>query len=276
MTVSISIDDVPEASAAASLRLRDELLDILGADLEGMWLHGGTTFPDRAARAGDLDICAVIANANPNERTPRTWRSDPASRPSRIYAEQDAIAGDRGVAFDTLYLPVEEVDSGKLPSRAFERNSHETSWAVYRAHWLAGQYVHLHGRRPEAFVIPPTAAELRRALDRELEHLERHVYEGDAADPYEATYAIWNGCRILHTLETGSPVISKRSAGAWGLEHLPERWHAVIHAAGRAYDGTASAEDTEVLRSTMAPFVDLVRQRLPAPRRRPPGPPRWS
>ena len=113
-------------------------------------------------------------------------------------------------------------------------------------------------------------------MDRELEHLERHVYEGDARDPYEATYAIWNGCRILYTLETGSPVVSKRAAGAWGLDHLPEQWHDAIRAADRAYDGKASPDDNELLRVAMPPFVEMVRQRLPITEPRPPGPPRWS
>jgi hypothetical protein len=147
--------------------------------------------------------------------------------------------------------------------------------AVCRAHWVAGQYVPLHGRSPEDLVAPPTSAELHRDLDRELEHLERHVYEGAAADPFEATYTIFNGCRILRTLETGSPVISKRSAGDWGLANLPPRWHEAIHAAGRSYDGAASPEDNEVLRETMAPFVEMVRQRLPAKQHRS-GAPRWS
>jgi len=125
-------------------------------------------------------------------------------------------------------------------------------------------------------VVAPTRAELERALDRELEHLERHVYEGDAADPYEATYAVWNGCRILYTLATGSPVISMRSAGDWALVHLPEERHAAIRAAGRAYDDDASAADDALLARTMAPFVAMVRERLPVTGPRPPGPPRWS
>ena len=233
----IKIDDLPEAAAAASLRLRDELLAILGADLVSAWVHGGTTFADRPVRPGDLDICAVVANVAPDERTPRVWRADPGSRPSRIYAAQESIARDDGIVFDAMFLLVDEVGGGRFPSGAFEKKQRVTGWAVYRAHWLAGQYVLLHGRRPEELITSPTTAELRRALDRELEHLERHVYEGDAADPYEATYAIFNGCRILRTLETGSPVISKRSAGEWGLANLPPRWHDAIHAAGRSYDG---------------------------------------
>jgi hypothetical protein len=274
--VTIPISDLPEAAASASLRLRDELLAILGADLVGAWLHGGTTFADRPERPGDLDICAVIANVAPDERTPRTWRPDPSSRPSRIYAAQERIVREDGVMFDTMYLLADEVGLGRLPSSAFERTRRTTGWAIYRAHWSAGQYVPLHGHSPEELIASPTTAEVDRALDREVEHLERHVYEGDAADPFEATYAIFNGCRILHTLETGSAVMSKRSAGAWGLENLPPRWHSAIRAAGRSYDGAASAEDNETLRVTVGPFVEMVRHRLPRTDPPRPGPPRWS
>jgi hypothetical protein len=60
------------------------------------------------------------------------------------------------------------------------------------AHWLGGQYLPLYGRRPEGLVVAPTQAQLMLALDRELEHLERHAYEDDAENPYEATYAVFN------------------------------------------------------------------------------------
>jgi streptomycin 3"-adenylyltransferase len=274
--MTVPIMDIPTVAAAASLRLRDGLLPILGDDIVGMWLHGGTTFPDRPARPGDLDVCVVITRVTPDERRPRIWQADPASRPSRISALQESIAREHGVAFDALYLVADEVRSGKLPSRAFRRSHRETSWPVLRAHWLNGQYVHLHGRAPEELIVPPTRAELLRAMDREVEHLERHVLEGDATNPFEATYAILNGCRILHTLETGSPVISKRSAGTWGLERLAERWNGAIRAAIRSYDASEDAEGNELLRVTMAPFVEEVRKRLPSQRSRRDTVPRWS
>ncbi|MBI3750883.1 MAG: DUF4111 domain-containing protein [Chloroflexi bacterium] len=278
--MGVPIEELPSAAVEASLRLRDELLNILGEDFVAMWLHGGTTFVDHPARPGDLDICVVARSVRDGERTPRRWRADPASRPSRIRAAQERLAGELGVQFDTTYLLAEDMGGRRLPSAAFARSRHETSWAVYRAHWLAGQYVHLFGPGPEVLVRPPTAAELRFALDRELEHLEAHVAAGDAGDPYEATYAIWNGCRILRTLATGSPVSSKRSAGAWALEHVPWQWHATIRAAGRSYDGEATTADVECLRDAMGPFVAMVRAQLPPLRRRRAGhrstSPRWS
>jgi Aminoglycoside adenylyltransferase, C-terminal domain len=239
-------------------------------------VHGGTTFADRPVQPGDLDICAVVANVAPDERSPRAWRADPRSRPSRIHVAQASIAREFDVIFDPMYLLVDEVGRGRLPSSAFDQSHRETDWAVCRAHWLAGQYIPLQGRRPEELVAVPTTAELHRALDREVEHLERHVHEGDAGDPAEATYAVLNGCRILRTLETGSPVMSKRSAGTWGLENLPARWHSAIRAADRSYGGAATAGDDETLRATMGPFVDMVRQRLPTTKPRRQRPPRWS
>lgn len=260
---SIPLDRLPLVAADAVRRLCDELTTILGGDLVAVWMYGGTTFVDRPLQPGDLDVCVVVANLTDAERHVRQWRDDPTSRPFRVFAAQNAIARDLGVNFDTQYLLVDEIGTGELPPNAFQVRRSVIGWSVERAHWLAGQYVHFLGARPEDLVVAPTRAELEFALDRETEHLERHVHEGDASDPYEATYAVWNGCRILYTLDTGSPVISKRSAGAWGLEHLPPEWEGAIHAAGRSYDGDATPEDNEVLRSNMAPFVEMVRRRLP-------------
>jgi hypothetical protein len=135
------------------------------------------TFADRPARPGDLDIVAVIEKVDPDERTPSIWRATPDSRPNHIYAAERSIAETCGLALDTTYLILAEVGQRAQPPMAFYRARRETSWAVSRAHWLAGQYVLLHGQPPEEFVVPPTSSEIRRALDRELEHLERHVLE---------------------------------------------------------------------------------------------------
>lgn len=274
--MTISLDDLPENAAWAARSLREALVRLIGSDLVALWLYGGTTFPDRPRRRGDIDIGAVIGHASPSERHPRDWLGDPRSRPCRIIAIQETVAAEYKVDFDMVCFLEGEVGGDKPPGLAFWQERRRTGWAIERAHWLAGQYLPLHGSPPEDLVVPPSWSQLLVALDRELEHLERHVYEGDAENPAEATYALFNGCRILHTLETGSPVLSKRSAGAWGLTHLPATWHWAIRAADRAYDGTASDEDEELLRVTMAPFVAMVREKLPRIDDGHAGPPRWS
>ena len=114
--------------------------------------------------------------------------------------------------------------------------------------------------RPDSIVPAPTTAEIAANLQEELEHLERHVTAGDYTDPYEATYAILNGSRILYSLETQDVTISKREAGAWALKHLPDRWRPLLQAAIRNYDGEATPEDAQVLAAGMAPFVAMARE----------------
>ena len=262
--MTVSLDHLPIAAAQAWARLRDEARTVLGDDLTALWGYGGTIFPDRSRRLGDLDTVAVLERV-PDERTTRTLE--------RAHAE---IAREHGIEWDVWYVLATDAALGDPPPHALAPDRRLTSWAIDRAHWHSGCYVHLSGRRPEETVLAPTWPEIEAALSRELEHLERHVEEGDD-DPSEATYAIWNGSRILYAIETGDVAISKRAGGMWALDHLPGSWHDAIRAANRAYDGEATPQDAEVLRATVAPFVAMVRERLPVADPRPAGSrPRWS
>jgi aminoglycoside adenylyltransferase-like protein len=229
-----------------------------------MWAHGGTTAVEDEPHRADLDTY-VILGSEPDEETAR-----------RIEEAQETIARDLDVEWDTWYVLAADAGRQDPPRHAFRPERRDTSWAIHRAHWLAGRFIRLHGPDPSDLVEAPDWAELGGELSRELEHIERHVVEGDT-DPYEATYAILNGSRILHAVETASVAISKREAGAWALDHLPARWHAALGAATRSYDGRPAPEDAGLLAAEMGPFVSFVRDRLPALEDRPEGArPRWS
>lgn len=262
--MTVPLDQLPITAGQAWARLGDEARKSLGGDLAALWGYGGTVFPDRSRRLGDLDTVAILERV-PDERTTRNLEQAEA-----------AIAREHDIDWDIWYVLASDAARTEPPHDALHPERRLTSWSIERAQWHAGHYVNLFGRAPEGLVPPPTWPEIEAALRRELEHLERHVEEGDD-DPFEATYAIWNGSRILYAIESGDVAISKRSGGMWALEHLPERWHEVIHAAGRAYDGEATPQDAEVLRESMAPFVAMVREHLPLVDPRAPGePPRWS
>lgn len=262
--MTVPLDQLPITAGQAWARLGDEARKSLGDDLTALWGYGGTVFPDRSRRLGDLDTVAILERV-PDERTTRSLEQAEA-----------AIAREHDIDWDIWYVLASDAVRTEPPPDALHPERRLTSWAIERAHWHAGHYVNLFGRAPEGLVPPPTWPEIEAALSRELEHLERHVEEGDDY-PFEATYAIWNGSRILYAIDTGDVAISKRSGGVWALEHLPERWHEVIHTAGRAYDGEATPQDAEVLRESMAPFVAMVREHLPPVSPRAPGErPRWS
>lgn len=248
--MSVPLERLPKGAKSAWTRLREELVALLGDDLLAIWGHGGTVTMEGPRRSADLDTYVIVR------------RAIDAPTGAVIDGVHEAIAGEGGVEWDAWYVLEDDARQPAAPSHAFRADRRDTSWAVHRAHWLAGRYAPVYGREPAEVVPPPSWAELEAELDRELEHLERHVAEGDT-DPYEATYAILNGSRILRTLTTRDPAISKRSAGGWALEHLPERWHPALRAAGRTYDGEARSEDTDLIASEMAPFVAMVRERLP-------------
>jgi len=245
--MSVSLDQLPKDAAAAWVRLRDELLAILGDNLVALWAYGARTFPDPPRSLGDLDTYAVLQR-RPHEGTIQ-----------RIRSAHEAIERELAVNFDTAFILSADAARPDIPPPAWGQG-HQENWAFNRAHWLAECYLPLHGRLPEDVVLAPTWSELLEALQLEIDHLERHVAAGDD-DPYEASYAMLNGSRILYGIETRNVVISKRAAGQWALNNLPVRWHEAIHAAGRAYDGEASADDAEVLSVAMAPFVAMVKDR---------------
>jgi hypothetical protein len=262
--VGVTLQQLPPAARAAWSDLRDRLRSALVDDLVAIWAHGGTTSVADPVHAGDLDTY-VIVRRRPDEATIRI-----------VELAHQSTASQHGVEWDTWYVLVEDARGSAPPNHAWRANSRDTTWAIHRAHWLAGRYATLHGPDPEALVAPPAWEELVGELDREIEHLERHVLEGDT-DPYEATYALLTGSRILHALETRDVVISKRGAGLWALEHPPNRWHPALRAAIRTYDGEGTAADTELIAAEMGAFVAFVRGHpAPTPARAPGDLPRWS
>lgn len=260
----ISLEQLPPSARAAWSDLRDRLQATLGDNLVAVWAHGGTTSIGDPAHRGDLDTYVILA------------RRPDASTARQIEATHVALAEEHGVEWDAWYVLADAAARSEPPSDAWRAARRDTSWAIHRAHWLAGRYATLHGAEPGDIVPEPTWDELRAELDRELEHIERHVLEGDT-DPFEATYAFLNGSRIARAVQTGDVAISKAAVGAWALDHLPLRWHPALRAARRAYVGEATADDVKLIAGEMAPFVAFVREWLPLTDARTEGTlPRWS
>lgn len=261
--VGVALRDLPPTAQAAWSDLRDRLGAVLGDELVAMWAHGGMTSIGDPAHAGDLDTYAILSGS----------LDEPTVR--RIEEHHAETARAHGVEWDAWYVLADDARRSDPPSHAWREGRRDTSWAIHRAHWLAGRYVILHGAAPGDIVPAPTWDELRRELDRELEHIERHLVEGDT-DPYEATYALLTSSRILRALATHDVVVSKRAAGTWALEHTPVRWRDALRAALRSYDGQGTPSDVQLLAVEMSPFVRFVREQLPAIDRPPGAQPRWS
>ena len=184
VTASVPLEQLPEPARIAWTGLRNELEAIFGEDLVAMWAYGGTVAIEGPPRPADLDTYVIVRR--------------PIDEPTAeaIEGVQAIIGEHMGVEWDAWYVLEDDARRPESPRHAWREDRRDTSWAINRAHWLAGRYVLLYGREPAEIVAPPAWPELEVDLDRELEHLEAHVAEGDT-DPYEATYAILNGSRIV-------------------------------------------------------------------------------
>ena len=142
--MTASIDAMQEVARTAWARLRDELQAILGEDLVAIWAHGGAAIAEGPPRAADLDTYVIVARS-PDEQTVQ-----------RIEEAHDAIADDLGVEWDSWYVLADDARRPEAPRHAYREGRRDTAWAINRAHWLAGRYIHLHGTEPADIVPPPT------------------------------------------------------------------------------------------------------------------------
>src|SRR5262245_37612148 len=132
----VSPDHVPEPARTAWLRLRDGLQEILGDDLIAMLAHGGTLTSTQPRKA-DLDTYVIVARC-PDEATVL-----------QILHLHEAIEGALVVECDAWYITADDARGSRAPAHAFRRDRIDQSWAVQRAHWLAGRYWSLHGDPPD-------------------------------------------------------------------------------------------------------------------------------
>ena len=242
LPVSVPIDAVPTVPRKALQLLSRELSNVIGGKLVALWAYGAVTFPEPPRRLGDVDTHAVV-NLPLDAKERRA-----------VKALHDSIARAAGVESDSWYVSEEDARGTRPPTHLLEPETIDNSWALHRAHWLAGKYVALQGSPPSAIVASPSWPELEKALRSEMLHIERLVAEGrDDAD--HAAYAIWNGCRIAYSMNTKDVAVSKREAGMWALTNLAARWHPAIESAERVYDQESDSADAAILENAMAPFV---------------------
>jgi len=237
---------LPEAVHAALVELRVRLLTILGDDLLALWTFGSATYEDRPKRFGDVDSYAVL-------RSPLK-----ADVVRAVDDAHESTARECRIEWDSWYVLELDVRSSKPPSHALRGVLTDHAWALHRAHWFAGHYVVLHGPAPEEFVPYPTWPELAESLREELHFIARIVELGPH-DAEHAAFVVWQCCRIVYSMRTRDVVISKRAAAQWALEHMPESWHAAIHAAERTYDGTPALDDRSILVNALVPVFSASR-----------------
>ena len=161
---------------------------------------------------------------------------------------------------------------GRSPAGAASTWAPQRSRATCRA--IIGSL--LAGRTRSAWTPPPMSSRSppgprSRSTSTGSSSTSRPTSRPETPIPTKQPTPILNGFSDPSRRRDGDVAISKWSAGRWALEHLPDRWHPALAAACRAYDGEPAPEDADLLAREMAPFVAMVRERMPPSTARDPG-----
>jgi hypothetical protein len=212
------------------------IVEILGSRTRAVYVYGAVTFPE-TQHTGDIDFHAILSE--PPTEAERT----------RLLAMHERLAVDfppLGGELDGYYILLDDARGTARPRHLLFPHLRDDSWALHRAHILAGRVIVLHGVDPGSIYIPPSWSELEEALDGEMGYVAAHLTEYPA-------YCVLNLCRLLYSWETGDVVTSKAASAVWALEHLPA-WRPLIGAARATYAHADTAADRALLADQVDAF----------------------
>lgn len=226
------------------------LLEILGDDLVGVYLHGSAALGAFVPSRSDIDVLAVTKGP----LSPRT-------KDSVADALSEASLPCPGVG---LEMSIETVDSARTPSETprFELHMDTLENRVVDgadrpgdpdlvAHFAMARArgVRPYGPEPEDVFMPVDRARLLRSLADDLTWALDHGFSG---------YAVLNACRGLRLARTGE-FCSKPEGGRWALD-IGVGEPAQIAAALRRQEGSDEEVDAEAAASfAAAARADLLR-----------------
>lgn len=218
----------------------------LGEKLVAVYLHGAMAFPEGGA-TGDLDVHVVLGGALSE------------SEKVGLNSLHAALARDfptLGAELDCYYILLEEARQTSPPRHQLRPDVIDNSWVLHCEHMRAGRCIVLQGPDPRQICPAPSWSELVRALQGELDYVERHLADYPA-------YCVLNLCRLMVSFDTRDVVISKRASGRWAWDAFPQ-WRPHIEAATRFYDGQATDQDQELLRSEVKSLFEFACERIRA------------
>lgn len=221
---------------------------IFGEDLVSVIVYGSWAFePD--APLGDLD-CHLIVQSS---------AAMTAARREEVRSLAASIERGTGVELDLWCISSEDLTSA-APRDLLAPPNRDHSWALHRAHWIAGRVRVVHGPPIEELVTAPSPEEIADGLRAELAYCVDAAV-GRPATPV-AAYIVRNCARIIASVRLRDPVRSKSESVAWALRNLPDDHHATLVAAEAVALGNAIEAQRRLVDSNAHTFLAWARREL--------------
>jgi len=222
----------------------DGLKEILGEKLYGVYIYGAAAFPGTFP-LGDIDFHVILKS---------DLTEDERSRLEKLHKDLDEEYPPPGEIFDGYYILLKDARKKSYPRSQIWKRSVDDTWALHRAHILAGRHIRLYGPDPQEIYPPPTWPEIEDPLFGEIGYIEKNLQKYPA-------YCVLNLCRLIYTFETGDVVISKEQASDWALKNL-QGWEKYIELAVKLYCHRATSEDEQCIRAEIGNFLEYAKGRI--------------
>jgi predicted nucleotidyltransferase len=219
--------------------LQTELQRLLGQNLLGMYLHGSLALGGFQPTRSDIDVIVVTGQRLDLEARRATivflLRVSKMPCPLDIHflVEQDIFPFQHPLPCDLHYSETwRENYQQDLRNGAWKHwndlTGHDPDLTVHLT-VLHRSGICLYGK-PIAQALPPVPEQdFRNAIIKDLQAAGHQPLQ-------DLISFVLNACRLSAYLHDGT-ILSKDAGGGWGLAHLPEQYHPLIHQALALYRG---------------------------------------
>ena len=217
--------------------LQTELQRLLDQNLLGIYLHGSLALGGFQSERSDIDVIVVTAQRIDLETKRRCIEL--LLRISRMPCPLDICFLVQQDLFPYQHPLLCELHYSEIWRENYQQELRTGTWKLWndsaqRDPDLAVHLMVLHRYgiclygKPIAEVLPPVPErDFRDAIIKDVQ-----VAQGEPF--YDPISYILNACRACAYLYDGA-ILSKDAGGVWGLAHLPEQYHPLIHQALALY-----------------------------------------
>ena len=235
---------IPSHLAPLCTAFTNGLLDLLGGKLHGFYLYGAAMFPESEA-TGDVDAHAILTEPLTGEEKAGI---------DLLYADLGRRFPPLGADLDVYFLLLEEAKQAGTPTHQLDPSIVDSSWALHRAHMLAGRCAVLHGPQPSDIFPKPTWEEIEQALAGELDYVIRHTSQ-------YPDYCILNLCRLMYSYQTRDVVVSKFGSATWASSEYPQ-WAELIALARKSYVQGVTDEERAIMLSEVESLLAFAQAKI--------------
>jgi len=206
-----------------------------------VYLYGAWAFPEGVGR-GDVDLQVIVGQALSDSE-----KSALGNLHNTLAQQFPSVAGD---GLDAYYILLIEARGTTPPRHQLLPDVIDSSWALHRAHILAGRCIVLYGPDPRGVYTSPSWEDLETALESEHDYVRRHLRDYPA-------YCVLNLCRLIQSYATRNVVLSKYGSAKWAREVYPQS-EPIVDAALRVYEKRATTTHEALLGDKIGEFYEFA------------------